>query len=290
MLLHGARTSGTMWRPQLAALERAGRRAVAPDLPGHGSRRGEAFTLEGCLAAVDDAVAAVGGEAVVVGLSLGGYLAIRWAADHPEAAAGLLAAGCCTEPDRRLTGAWRRAAQLIGRLPDQGAALNQLLVDRALPPEGAADVAEGGFALDVMVDLLTVMRQVRPREDLARVRCPTRFVNGAWDHFRIQEKEFLHAAPTARLVVVPRATHLVCVTQPVAFNRALLDLLDVVDAGATTAREAAQPAPSGGAAVPARLQARTPPTIPTEFGTTTTSSPRASRAAGAMRRLLPPPR
>src|SRR5690606_37439557 len=34
VLLHGARTSRTMWRPQVEALERAGRTALAVDLPG----------------------------------------------------------------------------------------------------------------------------------------------------------------------------------------------------------------------------------------------------------------
>ncbi|WP_319946599.1 alpha/beta fold hydrolase, partial [Cellulosimicrobium cellulans] len=43
VLVHGSRTSRSMWRDQLAALGRAGVRAVAVDLPGHGVRRGEAF-------------------------------------------------------------------------------------------------------------------------------------------------------------------------------------------------------------------------------------------------------
>ncbi|WP_229734621.1 alpha/beta fold hydrolase [Cellulomonas carbonis] len=229
VLLHGARTSGTMWRAQLDALARAGRTAVAPDLPGHGRRMGERFTVDGSLEAIGEAVDAVGGRAVVVGLSLGGYLGIRWAADHPDGAAGLLASGCCTEPDRRLTDAWRLAAVVIGRLPDRGARLNQLLVDLAIPDDGGAALGEGGFALDVMVDLLTAMRALRPLDDLSRVRCPVRFVNGSLDHFRLQERAFLAAAPGAERVLVAGATHLVALTHPVAYNRALLDFLDTVD-------------------------------------------------------------
>ena len=238
VLLHGARASRTMWRPQVDALERSGRRALAVDLPGHGLRMDETFTVEGSLAAIDDAVHDVGGRAVLVGISLGGYLGISWAARNPERAAGLVAAGCCTSPDQPLTGAWRRAAQVIGRLPDRGERLNQVLVDRAIPPEGAAALAEGGFALDVMVDLLRAVRELRTLDDLAEVRCPVWLVNGQWDHFRTQERRFLRACQDGHLVMVRGATHLVNLVRPVAFTRVLLDALDEVDA-----REAEQPGP-----------------------------------------------
>ena len=41
VLVHGLRTSATMWRRQVAALERRGIDAVAVDLPGHGTRMHE---------------------------------------------------------------------------------------------------------------------------------------------------------------------------------------------------------------------------------------------------------
>ena len=229
ILLHGARASRTMWRPQLDALARTGRRARAVDLPGHGLRIGETFCVEASLAAIDDAVRELGGRAVVVGLSLGGYLGIAYTARHPGRVAGLVASGCSTSPDQPLTDAWRRAAQLISRLPDRGARMNQSLVDRVLPAEGAAALAEGGFALDVMVDLLVAMRTVRPLEDLAQISCPVWIVNGQWDHFRAQEGLYVRACRTARLVTIRGATHLVNLARPVAFNRVLLTALEEVD-------------------------------------------------------------
>jgi pimeloyl-ACP methyl ester carboxylesterase len=230
VLVHGARTSSTMWRSQVEALRRAGRPALAIDLPGHGTRLDERFSVESSLRVIEAAVDEVGGRAVVVGLSVGGYLAIGHAAAHPRQVAGLVAAGCSSIPDQAATVAWLLAVRGVARLPDRGARLNRWLVETALPPDGARDVAAGGFALDVMADLLTAVRRTDPLGDLARIRCPVWLVNGQWDHFRLQERAFLRACPTARLVTVSGATHLVSVVRPVAFTRVLLEALDEVDA------------------------------------------------------------
>ncbi|RMI14137.1 alpha/beta fold hydrolase [Cellulomonas triticagri] len=222
VLVHGLRTSRTMWRAQQDALARAGVPALAVDLPGHGERRGERFTLDGAVAAVGDAVDAVGGRAFVVGLSLGGYVAIAHAARNPRQVAGLLAASCCTRPLPALVGGWAVAARGIARLPDRGASLNQRMVDRVLTADAAQDAAAGGFALDVVDDVLREMRAATPVADLARVAAPVWLVNGRYDHFRGEERRFLRACRDGRLVVVPGATHLVSLVRPVGFTRALL--------------------------------------------------------------------
>lgn len=235
VLVHGLRTSRTMWRAQVAALADYGHPALAIDLPGHGARRAERFTLAGAVDAVAEGVDAVGGRALVVGLSLGGYTAIAHAARHPEQVAGLLAASCSTRPLPALVGGWSVLARGIARLPDAGAGLNQQMVDRVLSAEAARDVAAGGFALDVVDDVLREMRAADPVADLARVEAPVWLVNGRFDHFRGEERRFLRACRDGRLVIVPGATHLVSLTAPVGFTRVLLDVVDAVEAASATA-------------------------------------------------------
>ncbi|MBE7699375.1 alpha/beta hydrolase [Oerskovia sp. Sa1BUA8] len=226
LFVHGSRTSRTMWRAQLEAMERAGIEAVAVDLPGHGVRTGEAFTLDGAVASVVGAVDDLGGRALVVGLSLGGYVGIEHRARFPEQVAGLVAASCCTVPASRLRGAWRVAADRIERLPDNGAALNQALVNRTLPAAGIEDIGAGGFALTTMTAILDEVGQTEPLAALGRTDSPVWFVNGRWDHFRFGERAYLAAARAggarAELVVIPGAKHLVSLDRPVAFNRAVL--------------------------------------------------------------------
>ena len=154
VLVHGSRTSATMWRRQLAALDAAGVRAVAVDLPGHGGRTAEPFTLDGAVATIREGVDEVGGRALVAGLSLGGYLAIEHRARHPEQSLGLVAASCSTPTSSGLRPAWLRIARWIEGWPDQGAWLNGTFVRAALDAESARDLGAGGFALRVMSQML----------------------------------------------------------------------------------------------------------------------------------------
>jgi pimeloyl-ACP methyl ester carboxylesterase len=232
VLVHSIRTSRTMWRAQLETLEAAGIPALAVDLPGHGTRVHETFLLDEAYAAIDDAVDALGGRAVVVGMSLGGYLSIGYTERYPDKVLSLVAAGCSTTTRSTLRAGWVRLARRIEASGDSGERLNAFLVRSTLSETGAQDVAAGGFALGVVSDALVAMGGLDPLRALRAVRCPVRIVNGRFDHFRSQERAYLAAARSsgqpAHLVVVPRAMHLVSVDAPVAFSRIVLEAVEEV--------------------------------------------------------------
>ncbi|WP_307843963.1 alpha/beta fold hydrolase [Sanguibacter suaedae] len=232
VLVHGVRTSRTMWRAQEEVLRAAGHRVVAVDLPGHGRRLDEPFTVDRCLEVVDEAVESLGGTAALVGLSLGGYVSVAYAARRPDRVAVLVAAGCCTSPTTPLRGVWGRLARWIESWEDSGERLNAELVRRTLDVQAAHDVAAGGFALTVVSGMLEEIGTVDPIALLPRVRCPIHLVNGRFDHFRTQERAFVRAARASgrpvRLVVVPGAKHLVALDAPVTFSRVVLEALEDV--------------------------------------------------------------
>lgn len=76
LLLHGVGLDRTVWDPVIALL--AGADVRAPNLPGHGGH-----LLDGPVA-LRDLVPDVAVPTHVVGFSLGGMVATRLAADHPE--------------------------------------------------------------------------------------------------------------------------------------------------------------------------------------------------------------
>ncbi len=221
LLVHGIRTSASMWRQQVERLRDDGHPVLAIDLPGHGALLGEEFTVEGALREIDAGVTALGGRVMLVGLSLGGYYAIAYAGAHPERVAGLVAAGCSTVPGGPGLAAYRGLARGIRLLPDRGLWLHTTMVRALVPRQGALDVLAGGVALDVMDAGLRATGTLRPLASLAAYPGPVWLVNGALDQFRLNERRFLAACRCGRLVIVPGATHLVSLAQPQRFTAVL---------------------------------------------------------------------
>ncbi|MGN9784632.1 alpha/beta fold hydrolase [Nonomuraea sp. ZG12] len=82
VLLHGVGTSGWMWTKQVRVLAES-LRVLVPDLPGHGrSNALDWVSIADTAEQVAEVIAsrATGGRAHVVGLSLGGYVAVHLAA------------------------------------------------------------------------------------------------------------------------------------------------------------------------------------------------------------------
>ena len=114
LFLHGGNVANWMWDAQVKGFPEY--RSFTPHLPGFGARSGEEW--EGLDSAADDVAAFVAdaveeGGVHVVGLSLGGVVALRLLARHPELVTSALVSGV---PVRGIDGATRQLARLQIRL------------------------------------------------------------------------------------------------------------------------------------------------------------------------------
>lgn len=224
VFLHGTRLSRTVWTPQLEALGDEFR-AIALDLPGHGDRAAEAFSLSGAVDLVAATIRdqAADGRAVVVGLSLGGYVAITLAATHPELVRGLVIAGASAEPAgvRRL--AFRTLAAALARL--DGPLLDRFSTwsFRSRYPAAIADpIVAGGFWSANGAVALRALAGERFGPRLPGFGGPILIINGQYDLlFRRSARRFAATAHDVRRVVLAGAVHLSNLDRPGAFTLAV---------------------------------------------------------------------
>lgn len=230
VLVHGSRFSSAQWAPQLPLLD--GRVTVAlVDLPGHGTRAAETFTLDRCVEVIDEAVDRAPRDApvVLVGHSLGGYAAMAYAAGRGSRLSGLVLAGCSATPVGAGAAVYRWVARTSDRLGDaRMTRLTERVLRRFYARELIEPVIAGGyFFTPTAAAWQEVMDRCRPSM-LRGIACPVLLLNGQYDQFRLGAKEFLRDCPRARAEVVRGASHLSNLDRPEAFAAALLRFVDSV--------------------------------------------------------------
>ena len=224
VFVHGTRLTGSMWVAQQSAL--AGTyRTIALDLPGHGRHAETPFTLEGAADVVADAIAthASGGRAVVVGLSLGGYVAMTLAARDPERVRGLVLSGASAEPIGLRSLPYSALAGAMSKADGPRlAALNAWFFRTRYPAAIAEPIIAGGFWSAGGAAALRAIIGERFIPRLAVYPGPSLLLNGEFDFaFRLTAPAFASAAQDARRVRLAGATHLANLDRPAAFSAAI---------------------------------------------------------------------
>jgi len=238
LFVHGFPFDRTVWRHQLAALSRWKR--IAPDLRGAGESTAppDGYTIARY---ADDLVAVLDAlgvrQAVVCGLSLGGYIAFELLRRHADRVRAVVLCGTRPQPDA--DDARRTRDELASLAADRGtAAVGERLLSRLLASATLVEQPEVVEQYREMTRRMSVpgmagaLRAMRDRPDstplLSKIRVPTLVVVGSEDQVSppAVAEAMADAIPGARLVVISAAGHLAPLEQPLATSRAVMDFLE----------------------------------------------------------------
>ncbi len=231
VFIHGATATRKMWQPQMEALAHEFR-VIAIDLPGHGVLFKKPFRLE---AAVQDVAIAIDketrGQALIVGLSLGGYVAMAFAQRYPEKTKGLILSGCSVNYPLWMTLAAKVNSQFLIKVYGERAFVRMLeLTFGWMFPHVTMTQITAGFHPDAWGD---AMLEIGRQNFSARLRSfpgPVMVLNGEYDTFnRANERAFAAATRNGRLQIIHRAGHLCNLDQPEIFNKAVRNFARSLD-------------------------------------------------------------
>jgi pimeloyl-ACP methyl ester carboxylesterase len=230
ILTHGYSSTSAMWEGQIDAFSKH-HKLVLWDMRGHGqsdcpddpSAYSEAHTVADMAALLDEIGAR---QAIVGGLSLGGYMSLAFYLTHPGRVRALLiidtGPGFKKEDARA---AWNKRAHDTGdRFEREGlAVLKSASRERSTvshrDASGLAHAARG----------MLTQRDARVIESLPDIKVPSLVVVGADDAPFLAASDYMAAKiPDARKLVIPAAGHAVNIDQPQAFIDAVLPFLDAV--------------------------------------------------------------
>lgn len=221
VFLHGTRLTRAQWWPQLRRLSDT-YRCVAIDLPGHGLLADRPFTLEAAAAAVAAAIDATvpRRRAVLVGLSLGAYVAIEVAERYPERVGGLVLAGCSAEPIGPTAALFRWLAAILERAPAGVLrALNVAFFRARYRPAVSGPIIAGGFWFAGGAAALRALTGRRFLDRLGRLWTPVMILNGALDPvFGPGGDLWAASCRQGQWVVLPWAAHLSNLDRPASFS------------------------------------------------------------------------
>ena len=239
LFLHGLGMTRTGWDAQLEALA-DGHRCVAWDLPGYGASAplGD-FSLVAAADAAAGLVERLGGSAHVVGMSMGGMIALELALRHPERVRSLALVD--TSPAFGLDGtdpdAWR-AARLAPL--DAGARIEDFaepVLRGVMAPNPDPAAVANAVASMLRVPLAGLRQSIAAlpahdvRDRMGAIAAPTLVVVGELDEETPPSYAEALAAgiPGARLVVIPGAGHLTPFEAPDALSALLRDHVAAVE-------------------------------------------------------------
>lgn len=238
LLLHALGADSESWGYQVQAILQAGMRPLVPDLPGFGrsilpenEHWSIRWTARQMIALLDECGVKT---ADVVGLSLGGTVALQMALSYPQRVSRLVIANsfAALRPDH--WGGWFYLGKRFVAANLRGINAQAEWVARRVFPAAEQGELRSRLVQKVLAANPRAYREAMRslalfdvRARLCEIQLPTVIISGAQDTTvpLANQAVLARSIRGARQVIIPNAGHGVSVEQPEAFNRALMDFL-----------------------------------------------------------------
>jgi len=238
LLIHGFPLDRSLWRSQIEGLQSAAR-VIAPDLRGFGQSGNapETMTMDEYAADLKALLDALNvKQAVVCGLSMGGYIALAFLAKYPGMLKGLILANTRAGADSEQAREARYAN--VQKAFDEGvSAVAEGMLPKMLTEATRANrdsltaYVRSMMAHQPAKGVAAAQRGMAARPDrtsmLAAINIPTLIITGSADTLipPSESEAMAKAIPGSKLVVVPDVAHLSNVENPDAFNAAVREFI-----------------------------------------------------------------
>lgn len=245
LFIHGFPLSSAAWRDQIETLQ-SSYRVIVPDLTGFGESEPPvgAVSMEQYATDLHELINHLSIDAsVVVGHSMGGYIALAFARKFPKAVKGLVLVGTKSGADTPEAAKGRR--DTANKVTADG---TQIVIDQMLPKffslghsnaemtNHVQKIMAAASSEGVAGALLGMAGRPDSTPLLNIITAPTLVVAGVDDQVisAMESKKLADAIPNAKLELIPGAGHLVALEKPGEFNSVLMQWLARFKSAAAT--------------------------------------------------------
>ncbi len=236
---HGLLWSGKMFAAQVEHLKSC-YRVVTYDHRGQGQSE-VTYTGYDMDTLTGDAVALINALGVApchfAGLSMGGFVAMRLAARHPELVKSLILMETSAQPEPQENipkyNLLNNIVKLLGTWPVKGAVMKIMFGQKFLG-DASRETLRNYWVNELLKNKRSITRAVvgvttrkGVEEELPNIKCPTLVIVGDQDVATVPDKaKFIHGKiPQSKLVIIPGAGHSSSVEEPKLVNNAIDEFL-----------------------------------------------------------------
>lgn len=226
---HGFTTTSEFWRNQVKEFSQ-NRRVVLINLPGHGvspAPHGRSYSIDAFVQDLEQVFDTLDiDKAILVGLSMGGTVAQKFALRNPQRLNALVLVGATPHG----LGADVKAENVLAGIRELGVAnASQLVIERSFGSRASAGLID--FAKQeviqtpehVAIEAIESLNRADSRAQLCEIKLPTLIVCGIEDQITPPSESRLLAdgIPGAKLVLIEGAAHFPMLECPEEFNQTL---------------------------------------------------------------------